>query len=312
MRRAIQAGIGMSFAAALFASSPALAQPAQCLGTGQAKYVVDSTLLGLINPLGFEEQLTAKACYPLIDEPGILFDYSQWEAGAFTYVGPIYTHLGGFVAIAPLSILVLRAEASGVGFWTVPMAGAGYVPLSQYQKFVPDSQAPIEKLRPTTGVNVAFTATLQGAAPLGSRLQIMASDTFGADWWTMGESSHYLNFRRDVVLAREDWVLKNTLQVALDIRGNDEVFIRVGAIDDLTYVPGVPGSHWNFLLNQLTGYFSVFVRRDLVKHDTWLRDIEPYLRIGGYTHGDPNRTQNVMVLTGISLAWALPIEGAAR
>jgi hypothetical protein len=185
------------------------------------------------------------------------------------------------------------------------------VPLDRYQTGVPDAQAPIEKLQPTAGANVAFTATLQGAAPLGSRLQILASNTFGADWWTAGERGrYYLNFRRDVVLFHEDWVLKNTAQLALDIRGNDEVFIRVGAIDDLTYVPGVPGSNWNFVLNQLTGYFSVFVRRDLERHDTVLRDIEPYLRVGGYTHGDAARTSNVTVMTGISLAWALPLGGS--
>lgn len=310
MRRAFRAGVEASFLAAALAASPALAQPAQCLGTGEAKYVVDSTLLGLVNPLGFEEQLTAKACHPLVKEPGILFDYTQWEAGALLYLGPIYTHLGGFVAVSPLSILVLRAEFTGVGFWTVPMAGAGYVPLPRYQTSMPDAQAPIDKLQNTAGANFAFTATLQGAAPLGDRLQIMGSETFGADWWTVGNArGYYLNFRRDVVLFQEDWVLKNTVQVALDIRGNDEVFIRVGAIDDLTFVPGIPGSNWNFLLNQLTGYFSVFVRRDLVKHDTLLRDIEPYVRVGGYTHGDKGRTSNVMVMTGVSLAWALPIEG---
>jgi hypothetical protein len=297
----------MTIAAVLLAASPALAQPAQCLARGTAQWVVDSTLLGLINPLGFEEQLTAKACLPLIDEPGILFDYTQFETGLFTYVGPIYAHVGGFMAISPLSFLVLKAEASGVGFWTVPMDGAGYTPQSRYRDSIPDAEMPANRLLSTSGANVAFTATLQGAAPLGSRLQILASDAFGADWWTVGRASHYLNFRRDVVLAREDWVVKNTATVALDLRANDEVFIRVGAIDDLTYVPGVPGSDWNYVLNQLTGYFSVFVRRN-----SKLRDIEPYVRVGGYTHGAASRRSAVTVMTGISLAWALPIEGAPR
>ena len=298
MRNAMRNGFGMTIVAALLAASPALAEPSQCLGRGKAQWMLDSTLLGVVNPIGVEEQVRANACLPLIDRPGLLFDYTSFDAGLFSYVSPVFAHVGGYVSVSPLSFLVLRADAAAVGIWPLPMDGAGYFEVKGYRGMVTDAEMPAAKARSSSGANVTFTATLQGAVPLSPRLELEAADAFGADWWLVGDRPYYVNQRRDVVLARSDWLIKNTATLILAVQASRDVSVHLGAIDDLTWVPAS-----NVAINQLTGFFSVFIRRD-----AQLRDIEPFVRAGAYTQRGDTR-QGFTLMFGISLGWAVPVGG---
>ena len=53
--------------ALLLVSTRSQAASQACLGTGRPLVIVDETLIGLINPEGFENQLRTALCLPLGD-----------------------------------------------------------------------------------------------------------------------------------------------------------------------------------------------------------------------------------------------------
>lgn len=277
----------------------AFAKPGQCLGRGTAQWMVDETLVAVANPEGFENQLRANACLPLTDRPGLLFDYTQVETGFFSYTSPVYVHLGTYAAISPLSFLTIRGDAAGLVIWPLPMDGAGYFSMPGYQKSLANVALPARDATSSSGLNLTLSATLQGALPLSRWLRIVATDTFAADYFYVSGGEYYVNQRRDVVLRKSDVLLKNTAFFAVDVLASSEVTVRLGAIDDLTWVPGS-----GELQNIASAFVSVPIRRDGL-----LRDIEPYVRAGAYTaHG---WRSGFTVMAGVSLAWAMPMERSA-
>jgi hypothetical protein len=281
-------------AAAMLLSGIASAAPLQCLGRGSSQWQVDETLLLVANPEGFENQLRANLCVPLFARPGVLFDYTQWDVGVFNYVSPVYVEQGVYVDVAPLSFLQLRADFAGLVEWPLPLDGAGYFSLPGYTNDYRDTQLPAADAKSALGLNATFSAVLQGAVPLGARLELLASDTALVDWWLVGTGAYYVNLRRDVVLARSDLLIKNIAFLMLSFTLLDGVWLRAGAVDDLSVVPA---SH--AVINILSGYFSVPLRRDGA-----LRELEPYVRLGAYTNHPWRRGFTLMA--GISLGWALP------
>jgi hypothetical protein len=123
----IQVGVVLVLVAS---ASIANAEPRPCLDEPGAKLILDETLVGVINPLGVENQLKVSYCRPLFERPGLLFDYTSIEAGLYNYTSPIYVQQGAFVQATPLSPLVVRAEAAGVQYWPLPIDGAGYYAVS--------------------------------------------------------------------------------------------------------------------------------------------------------------------------------------
>lgn len=258
--------------------------------------MVDETLLLLANPEGFENQLRANACWPLIDRPGIMFDYAQLETGIFSYLSPVYVHQGAYVAVSPLSVLTVRADLAGLVIWPLPLDGAGYFELPGYQRDLSAVAFPASAARASHGVNGTLSVNLQGAVPLSGWLDLIVTDTFAADWFWVNGGAFYLNQRRDVVLRRSDVLLKNTAFLLFDFKVGRGVSLRAGAVDDLTFVPGS-----GEVQNIVSGFFSVPIRRE-----GELRDLEPYVRAGGYTaHG---WRRGFFVMLGISLAWAYPLS----
>lgn len=282
---------------ALVAPGAAGAEPRQCLGRGDERWLVDQTLLLLAGPEAFENQLRGNACLPILtDHEGILFDYAAFETGFFDYLSPVYTHLGTYASVTPLSFLQFRADVAGIVVWPLPLDGAGYFEFPGYTGRTSDVTMPAADGRSALGLNVTLTMTLQAAVPLGSRVELQLNNSFGPDYFYLGDKPHYFNPRRDVVLKRSDYLVKNTALLALEIRATPEVAVRLGAVDDLTWVPGSEQE----LINQVFGYASVQIRRDKD-----LRDIEPFAKLGAYTsHGW--RT-GFCAQVGLSLAWALPV-----
>ena len=274
----------------------ALAQSHACLGRGETTRVLDEVLLAVVNPEGFENQLHLGVCTPISRRPGLLYEYTQLEAGLINYVGPIYTHLGGYLSIVPLSFLELKVEVAGVAYWPLPPSagfdGAGYFSRPAYNADYRDSALPRTDARAAGGLDATFSATLRLAAPLGRRLQVLVFNTFGADAWFLGDGPYYFNVRRDLVLARGDVLLKNTAQLLLEVAARDAVRVRLGATDDLSYVPGS-----GYLAN-IVGFFGAV----LIRRAGTLREIEPFVRAGGYTEHAFRRGFQLMI--GLSMTWA--------
>lgn len=286
--------------AVALASSLAAAEPQQCLGRGKAQWQVDETLVVQVNPVGPENQARANLCLPLFDRPGILFDYTQFDVGFFSYVSPVYAHLGPYVAITPLSFVQFRLDVSGLVQWPLPLDGAGYYALPGYTRDYQDTSLPAAAARGAAGLNVTFSTTLQGAVPLTDRLELEATTTGAADYWNVGTGPAYVNLRRDMVMKQSDLLLKNTGFVFLDLKATETFSVQLGVSDDLTYVPGSGA-----LLNIVSGVIKVLLRRD---RD--LRDIEAFVRLGAYTQ-HPFR-EGFTLLGGLSMGWAFPNERAGR
>ena len=91
------------------------------------------TLLGLTNPFGGAYVVRAGWCRPLVKREGILWTLSQVETGAFAFVAPSFARVGGYLELVPVSFLVLRLRAAGVGYWSLPgFTAASYFDAGSY------------------------------------------------------------------------------------------------------------------------------------------------------------------------------------
>lgn len=265
--------------AAAAAPAPAASVPARtgkhCLDEPYTRFTISHTLAGQINPLGSEQQLIASLCVPLIKTPGILFDYTHFEVGLSNYLSPSYDHQGAFIAIAPLSVLKLRAEVAGLYIWTIPTDGAGYFSFPGYNADFSEDTRPHQRAGTAGGAVVGLSATLQGAVPLPKDLKILITDTFLAEYWVVGDKDYYYNLRRDAILAQTDWAAKNSGAVLLEVPFSSNVSLRVGVTDEITFVP-----RSGFVNNVAAGIATLLVNR----LTSVVRNFQPFVRVGVYTH----------------------------
>lgn len=270
----------------------ARAAASQCLGTGGSLLILDETFVVSLAPDGFENQLKASLCKPLIQRPGILFDYSSWDIGAFNYLSPIYDQQGVTVGIMPLSFLELRVDASALAIWSLPLEGAGYFDFPDYTTRFTEKEMPATRARSAWGANVTFSARLQAEVPVFND-HLVVTNTVQLDHWYVGDASHYYNARRDVVLARSDWLVKNIAILVFKVRASSTVALQFGVQNDLTWVPAS-----GYVGNILGAFLSVPIRRQ-----GRLRDLEPFVRFGAYTHHAYR--SGFQLFGGLSLAWGL-------
>jgi hypothetical protein len=272
-------------------AKPPLPGGKHCLGEERTKLVLNHTVVGAVNPLGLENQLRLSMCTPLVRRPGLLFDFSNLEIGVANYISPTHIHLGPFLNVTPLSILVLRAEVTGLFIWPIPLPGAGYVPVDGYDKFSamtldPPLTGPGSGRR-AYGVRTALGATLQGQVPFGHGVSLAIVNSFTSEYWRVrpiepfeiGEAqSHFYLARRDLVASADgDWILANTAValVMIDIKKN--YVVRLGVTDDLVAVPAS-----GYIGNIVAGIAAVMVRNV----STLARNLQLFVRMGGYTnHG---------------------------
>ncbi len=268
-----------------------------CLGDGCAKLVLNQFLGGKLNPLGVEHRLELGPCLPLIRKPHMLFDFTNLRFGAINYVSPTYAHLGGFFAISPLSIVELRAEVSGLTIWPIPMSRTGYNAVAGYgAPFGPDD-LPAGNGGSAWGVMAAFRPTLRARVGLGqSPLSLVVNDGLALEFWQVGDEAYYYNARRDVVLARKDWLLANTAIVALEIPVHPNATLMLGGMDDVVYVPAS-----EYLEHKVSGLVSIRLDR-LGKG---MRDFQPFVTVGVY---EQHAEFDNQIWIGIGIAAAYPLK----
>jgi hypothetical protein len=280
--------------------------PKNCYGDAAAKWVVGDTFVGLTNPVGFENQLRISRCWPLIEKGGILFAYTNLESGFFHYISVPYTHQGLFASLTPLSFVNFRLEAAGVYLWPVPaLAGVGYFGRRGYRDDFPSDGMAHDidvNLGDAGGVNITLTTTLQGAVTLKQmsrgKLELLAVDALGVEYWSMGDDPYYYNQRKDVILARSDWIVTNFAVLMLGIPVKRGASLRLGVLDSLLYVPsgGVVGS------NQVGAMISFYFE----KTGKRVRGLQPFLQAAYYTnHSSRALTFALDFLVGVDLAVVL-------
>lgn len=272
------------------ASSSAPFRGEHCLGESKQKVLLEHYLAGSINPLGIGNSLRLSLCVPFVTKPGILFDLTNIEMGALLMTSPTDVTGGAFVSFVPLSFLVLRAEASAFSIWPIPLQGAGFISLHDASEFKLTALSPSpfgnDPAGTAAGGRFLLGMTLRGEVPLGKWLSIAVADSFAGEYWRVTESTWdpaaregktlFYAARRDVLLQGPgDWVLANTAALLLGIKATRNFTIRVGATDDLVYVPSQ-----GYIGNIAAGLLLLSIKnlRNLA------RDASFFLRTGTFTN----------------------------
>ncbi|MDQ3035233.1 MAG: hypothetical protein M3Y87_22695 [Myxococcota bacterium] len=273
------------------AVSPA---PAHAQRRDGARIVAGQQLVLLLNPMGAEHALDVGVRGSIGDQGDILFQGAHAQAGAITYVSPVYALGGGYIELSPLSFLVLRAEVTGGGIWPIGMNGAGYYGVLGYDADVRGQALAAEDGRSASGWSFTGSATLQGMLPLGPLRVLMASE-LALTRAQMGDAPFYYSMKYDLVLARDDLVLTSSSFVGVELDAASDLIVRVGAYDDLRHVPA-------------SGYVGhqvgPLVMLEWEAPAPGVASLAVFVRGGWYTHHVTRRDEST-ILGGVALSYDL-------
>lgn len=286
-----------------------------CLGEPKNKLTLEHTIAGSINPLGIGNIVRLGWCTPLIRKPGLLFDFTNFDIGALFTNSPTDVNIGVQAFLSPLSILVLRAEATVFYIWPIPLQGAGFITVNGPQEFTlarlsPDPTGTNRTTgMPETPATTAYGGramvgmTLQGQVPLGKKLDIAAAIGANIEYWSLSSSAlaglppggGFYSARRDVILlGSSDWLVLSTAALLLNIKFHRNSSIKIGGVNDLAYVP----SH-GYLGNIAGGLivWNVANLRQLAKN------FNLFARVGAFTHHQFR--SGVTIALGLSIVYEL-------
>lgn len=299
--------IGAASAQRLSVTSPRpVVRGKHCLGENSTKLLLNHYMAGSINPLGIGQTMRLGLCKPLIQKDGLLFDFTNVEAGLINMLSPTDVHGGVYINVTPLSILTLRAESTAYYIWPIPLQGAGFITVQAPEDFKlsvlsPDPYGSKPASR-AVAVRGLLGATLQGAVPLGKRVDLIVVDSFGAEYVRTfsdgySEDKYYYNARRDSILRRDgDWVLINTAVLLASINLHPNHTLRIGATDDLVYVP-----HNGYIGNIAAGLIAYSVKnlRDLAKA------FSIFFRVGTFTNHAFRVGSGITLAAGLDVTYEL-------
>ena len=272
-----------------------VASGSNCLGEACSKLILDQILGARLAPVGIENRFDLGVCLPLVGNSHPLLAYTNLRFGAVNYLSPTYVHLGGFLAISPLSILELRAEVSALTLWPTPFDRTGYQVVEDYDSRFDKPDLPASSGTHAWGVMAVLKPTLRGRIPLGSKLSLVFNDALAFEYWQVGDQDFYFNCRRDMVLARKEWLVYNSAILALEIPVHPNATLMVGAMDDLIYLP--PTGYTDHRLHGL-----IAIRLDRLGKS--IREFRPFVGVGRiFSHQEFQGQTSVIV--GISTAYRL-------
>ena len=127
----------------------------------------------------------------------------------------------------------------------------------------------------------------------GARLILANQQTWEHD--TLGTASHTFSMQHDLVLARQDWVVKNDALALLNVAVAPDVGFTVGAYSDLRWVP-----HSSYVGHQVGPMVAVSFERVTPE----VRTIDLFVRGGYYTH-HVTRSDELTILGGVSIDYDL-------
>lgn len=252
-----------------------------CLDEQKRKLLLEHFMGGSINPLGIENQLILTYCMPFLEKPGLLFDYTKLEFGLANYISPTHLHVGPTVKFAPLSFLILRAELTAFYIWPIPLQGAGYIQTKDYSDFNPDTVRPkIGEATDIYGLRTALGVTLQGAVPLGKRVEILLVNGLTGEFWKVANGDRpspfwYVAKLDGIMNGSGDWALINNAALLLSIKASQNHAVRIGVSDSLLYIPQ-SGYTGNIAAGLVA--WSVQNLRNLAKSFAF------FVRVGSFTH----------------------------
>lgn len=236
--------------------------------------VVHQRVVGAINPMGAEHMIAVGVHAPLGDPSELLFGGAHVEAGLVSYTSPIDSRYGAYLQLSPLAFLVLRAELTGIAMWSLGMSGAGFYPMASYGADIDDASLAAGEGGDAQGSSVQLSAILQGAARFGALRPIFWSQ-LAVDHETLGQAAFHFSPRQGLVLRRDDWMIGSSTMLLLEIALDESSYLRVGAYDDLRYVPGS---------GALSNQVGPMVALSLERLDPSVAEIVFVVRAALYTH----------------------------
>lgn len=273
-----------------------------CLDEQRQKLVLHQLAGVQYNPWGVENTMRFGYCIPLIERPHILFDYTHLEIGIVDILSPLYNHIGAYFQIAPISLLQFRVEAMHIGHWTFFFDRSGYFGREGYDDDYRNNALPAEEAGNAIGWNVNLVTTLQARVAIGP-VAIVLSDILNIEYWSLGPEEFYVNLKRDVILARSDWVLANEAILCLEIPVRSLFSIRVGAFDTLRFVLEAG------TISNITGGMLMF--NFPVSRSGVVRNLTPFVRVGAYTN-HPFRQGEVSAQLAVMVSYDLYSPGRRR
>lgn len=264
----------LSIVVALTFSTAAYAQGKHCAGEPSARWVGDQILGFQTNPVGLETVVRVGPCVPLITTPGPLFDYTNFTVGFVNVLSPAYDQPGVFAQLTPLSVLILRAEVMAVGMWNLPFGRAAYFGLDSYNADAREEVLTTDVGASALGWNAIFTAVLRASVPVGP-VNLIVLNALSSEYWSLGDASHFLVLRYDLIAARHDWLVIDESMLLTEVPFSDSLALRVGAFDSMRYVPNS-----DYVRNQVGGIVTLNIKHPM----DGVAELQPLLRLGVYTN----------------------------
>jgi hypothetical protein len=271
----------------------ARAESHACAGHPRPRWVAQTVLGVSLVPTGVEIQARGGVCVPLRPSGGEWVDTAAVEVGAVTYVSPVYAYGGGYVQVTPLDVLQLRIEVMGLGYWPLPLDGAGYYSLLSPGAARGPRDLPGTQGRSATGYAIRASATLQGRLVLGGGLAFLAWNTVVAERVSLGPGPYWVNLTIDHTVRASELVLGDDLVLLLEVAVPGGTYLRMGASDAMRAVTGTGA-----IGNSLGGAFIAGWPRP-IPEIAWM---EIGLRAGAYTH-HPIRTGMFTLSLWLSVEW---------
>lgn len=238
MRPVRRASLVLAFGLAL--TAPVAAQPVPPADSGSAgatRWEARNQLGASINNAGLQDVFEVGWQRPLGRSTHPLRSGAHVAAGVVNVITPSMTRLGGWVQVAPLSVVSVRVGAEpGAYFGT-------FHSLQSFQSygdpFDTDTRNARGKGRAATGLRAYVTPAAQfRAGPFAFR------STADVEWWRAGVAGPlYYEPARDTLLRADGGWLVNATTVALLQRdGGGGGFTAGGVLHHLTRVADAPGN----------------------------------------------------------------------
>ena len=296
MRSMCRLGLLWSAAALVVTAPPVYAQDS-LPGPGSASAahaVVHQQLVLLLNPMGAEHELRVGVARALGDPTSLWFSGAHVEAGAVSYLSPVYAIQGGYLQVRPLSFLQLRVEFTGTVLWPIPLNGAGYFGLRSDEVDLRADPLLAENAGSATGWTVRVSPRLMGRVSLTDEVRLVAADELHVQHDTLGDATHYYSQKHDLIAARRDWIVTNDGALLLEIVPEPDLYVRVGAFSNLRVVP-----RSGYVGHQL----GPIVGLELARPADDIANIEIFVRGGYYTHHIV-RADELTILAGVAVNYA--------
>ena len=292
--RARALACGLSLACGL-APGSASADAHACAGRSSPRWISRTTLGVSLVPFGAEIQARAALCVPLRPWDGDWLELAAFEVGALTYVSPVYAYGGGYVQLTPVNLLTFRIEAAGIGYWTLPLEGAGYYALPEANaERNPETTLAVGRGRSEAGWMIRGLAVVQAHVPLGP-VSLLVWDTVLGERVAIGAGPYFVNLQSDHTQEASDLVIGNDAALVLEAPVAGGPSLRFGGYDSLRTALGT-GSFGH----QAGAIFVAGWSRPMP--EIWWMEIG--LRGGGYTN-HPVRTGDFTLAAWVSVEWDL-------